>query len=253
MIEKDDQRHVWGLGRHFLGSNYFWYLKDPAGNFSEYYSDMDCIDEDVEWVPEVWEGQKSFYSWGPPPPKQMREPEDLAALMVGAHSAVIDKIRDDVLAMLDVVPDGSSIAVGGFGLTGAPIMLCDALCDLGKKDLHIVANNAGIDPYRRGAPGPRRAHPQVHRVVPVEQEASSRCSTRATSSSSCVPQGTLAERMRAAGAGHPGVLHADRCGHRPRHRQLPRALRHRRQRPGVADGERRAGVRRPPLRARARR
>ena len=86
MIEKDDQRHVWGLGRHFLGSNYFWYLKDPAGNFSEYYSDMDCIDDDIEWVPEVWEGQKSFYSWGPPPPKQMREPEDLAALMIGAHA-----------------------------------------------------------------------------------------------------------------------------------------------------------------------
>lgn len=87
MIAKDQDRHVWGLGRHYLGSNYFWYLKDPAGNFSEYYSDMDVIMDDDEWVAGLWEGTKSFYSWGPPPPKQMREPEDLAALMIGAHSS----------------------------------------------------------------------------------------------------------------------------------------------------------------------
>jgi len=86
MIAKDQDRHVWGLGRHYLGSNYFWYLKDPAGNFSEYYSDMDVIMDDDEWVAGIWEGTRSFYSWGPPPPKQMREPEDLAALMMGAHS-----------------------------------------------------------------------------------------------------------------------------------------------------------------------
>ena len=43
MLEGHPERHVWGLGRHHLGSNFFWYLKDPAGNFSEYYSDIDCI------------------------------------------------------------------------------------------------------------------------------------------------------------------------------------------------------------------
>jgi catechol 2,3-dioxygenase-like lactoylglutathione lyase family enzyme len=46
MLEGRPERHVWGLGRHFAGSNFFWYLKDPAGNFSEYYSDMDCIVDD---------------------------------------------------------------------------------------------------------------------------------------------------------------------------------------------------------------
>lgn len=86
MIAQDQERHVWGLGRHYLGSNYFWYLRDPAGNFSEYYSDMDVILDDAEWEAGLWEGTKSFYSWGPPPPRQMREPEDLAALMMGAHS-----------------------------------------------------------------------------------------------------------------------------------------------------------------------
>ena len=38
MLEGHPERHVWGLGRHHIGSNFFWYLKDPAGNFSEYYS-----------------------------------------------------------------------------------------------------------------------------------------------------------------------------------------------------------------------
>ncbi len=51
MLEKDPDRHVWGLGRHHVGSNFFWYLKDPAGNFSEYYSDIDCIVDDRSGSP----------------------------------------------------------------------------------------------------------------------------------------------------------------------------------------------------------
>ncbi len=50
MLEGNPERHVWGLGRHHVGSNFFWYLKDPAGNFSEYYSDMDCIVDDELWT-----------------------------------------------------------------------------------------------------------------------------------------------------------------------------------------------------------
>ena len=57
MLEGRPERHVWGLGRHYAGSNFFWYLKDPAGNFSEYYSDMDCIIDDQLWKPEVWRGR----------------------------------------------------------------------------------------------------------------------------------------------------------------------------------------------------
>jgi catechol 2,3-dioxygenase-like lactoylglutathione lyase family enzyme len=85
MLEEAPDRHVWGLGRHHLGSNFFWYLKDPAGNFSEYYSDMDCIVDDELWEPGVWEGMKSLYSWGPPPPDVFFRPEDLADHMAGAH------------------------------------------------------------------------------------------------------------------------------------------------------------------------
>jgi catechol-2,3-dioxygenase len=85
MLEADPDRHVWGLGRHHAGSNFFWYLKDPAGNFSEYYSDMDCIPEDALWTPEDFAGAQGLFNWGPPPPPSFLHPEDLAALMTGAH------------------------------------------------------------------------------------------------------------------------------------------------------------------------
>jgi catechol 2,3-dioxygenase-like lactoylglutathione lyase family enzyme len=87
MLAADPERHVWGLGRHHAGSNFFWYLKDPAGNFSEYYSDMDCIIEDQLWTPEAHEGARGLFNWGPPPPPSFLAPEDLGALMTGAHSA----------------------------------------------------------------------------------------------------------------------------------------------------------------------
>ncbi len=87
MLEDHPERHVWGLGRHHAGSNFFWYLKDPAGNFSEYYSDMDSIVDDQLWTPEVLEGAKGLFNWGPPPPPSFIHPEDLAALMTGAHHA----------------------------------------------------------------------------------------------------------------------------------------------------------------------
>jgi catechol 2,3-dioxygenase-like lactoylglutathione lyase family enzyme len=86
MLEGNPERHVWGLGRHHAGSNFFWYLKDPAGNFSEYYSDMDCVVDDQLWKPETLEGARGLFSWGPPPPASFLHPEDLAALMTGAHS-----------------------------------------------------------------------------------------------------------------------------------------------------------------------
>ena len=87
MLEKDPARHVWGLGRHHIGSNFFWYLKDPAGNFTEYYADLDCVLDDQLWKPGVWDGARSLFSWGPPPPPSFIAPDDLAALMASAHRA----------------------------------------------------------------------------------------------------------------------------------------------------------------------
>ncbi|WP_369382216.1 VOC family protein [Streptomyces sp. cg36] len=87
MLEDHPERHIWGFGRHFIGSNFFWYLKDPAGNFTEYYSDMDCIVDDQLWDPEVFDVNESFFSWGQPPPPSWIAPEDMAALMTGTHRA----------------------------------------------------------------------------------------------------------------------------------------------------------------------
>jgi catechol 2,3-dioxygenase-like lactoylglutathione lyase family enzyme len=86
MLEEHPERHVWGLGRHHAGSNFFWYLKDPAGNFTEYYADMDCHLDDQLWRPEVFEGKQGLYSWGPPPPPSFLHPDDLAELMIGSHA-----------------------------------------------------------------------------------------------------------------------------------------------------------------------
>jgi catechol 2,3-dioxygenase-like lactoylglutathione lyase family enzyme len=87
LLAKDPGRHVWGFGRHHIGSNFFWYFRDPAGNFSEYYSDLDCIVDDQLWKPGVFEGMRALYSWGPPPPPSFLRPDDLAELMAGSHPA----------------------------------------------------------------------------------------------------------------------------------------------------------------------
>lgn len=86
MLKADPRRHVWGLGRHHVGGNFFWYLRDPAGHYSEYYSDLDCIVDDALWKPQVWEAAYGLYNWGPEPPPSFVDPEDLAAMMTGAHA-----------------------------------------------------------------------------------------------------------------------------------------------------------------------
>jgi catechol 2,3-dioxygenase-like lactoylglutathione lyase family enzyme len=86
LLAKDPARHVWGLGRHHIGSNFFWYLKDPAGNFTEYYADLDCIVDDELWTPGVWDGAKGLASWGPPVPHSFLAPDDLAELIAGRHA-----------------------------------------------------------------------------------------------------------------------------------------------------------------------
>jgi catechol 2,3-dioxygenase-like lactoylglutathione lyase family enzyme len=85
MLADHPERHVWGIGRHWIGSNYFWYLRDPAGNMTEYYADMDEVIDDQIWDPGIWGADKEPNHWGPPMPPSMIEPEDLAELMAGLH------------------------------------------------------------------------------------------------------------------------------------------------------------------------
>ncbi|MET1027438.1 MAG: VOC family protein [Dongiaceae bacterium] len=59
----------WGLGRHVLGSNYFHYVRDPWGSYSEYSCDIDYIPKGMQWPAGDYAPQDSFYVWGPTPPK----------------------------------------------------------------------------------------------------------------------------------------------------------------------------------------
>lgn len=65
-----DKGHVkgWGLGRHVLGSNYFHYIQDPWGSFTEYTCDIDYIAADQHWQTGHHADEDSFYLWGPTPP-----------------------------------------------------------------------------------------------------------------------------------------------------------------------------------------
>jgi catechol 2,3-dioxygenase-like lactoylglutathione lyase family enzyme len=84
LMATDPTRSIWGLGRHFLGSNLFWYFRDPAGNFAEYYADLDQIPDDDVWLARTWEPEKSLYAWGPSVPKAFVEPTDLPELIAAA-------------------------------------------------------------------------------------------------------------------------------------------------------------------------
>lgn len=126
---------------------------------------------------------------------------------------MIDKFVSTVAEAVAGVRDGSTVMIGGFGI-GQPVHLIDGLIEQGAKDLTIVANNAGIG--RTGLARllelrrvrkvvcsfPRTADPvvfdELYRKGELELEL--------------VPQGTLAERIRAAGAGIPGFYTATAYG-----------------------------------------
>ncbi|MGE3301654.1 MAG: VOC family protein [Hyphomonadaceae bacterium] len=59
----------WGLGRHVLGSNFFHYVRDPWGGYSEYSSDIDYIPVTADWRAADHPAEDSFYIWGPDPPE----------------------------------------------------------------------------------------------------------------------------------------------------------------------------------------
>ncbi|MFM0304232.1 VOC family protein [Paraburkholderia sediminicola] len=55
----------WGVGRHVLGSNYFYYVQDPWGSFSEFSATMDYIPASADWVAQDHQPEDGFYLWGP--------------------------------------------------------------------------------------------------------------------------------------------------------------------------------------------
>jgi hypothetical protein len=66
------------LGRHVIGSNFFYYIRDPWGSFVEYYYDLDCIPEDCAWEPVDFPPEDALYIWGPPLPEDFAENKELS-------------------------------------------------------------------------------------------------------------------------------------------------------------------------------
>jgi 3-oxoacid CoA-transferase subunit A len=109
-------------------------------------------------------------------------------------------------ALRDVVRDGMTIAVGGFGLSGNPFGLIDALRDSGAHDLVIVSNNMGTDGLGLGILLESR---QVRKVIASYVGENKRFAQQYLNGEIEVeftPQGTLAERLRAGGAGIPAFF-----------------------------------------------
>lgn len=113
---------------------------------------------------------------------------------------MINKFRDSARAAVEQVPHGASIAVGGFGNAGVPRTLINALCELGRTDLHIVSNNAGIDPTGVGRLAGEGRIRKFTGSFPTNDVFTRQLMT-GEAELELVPQGTLAERLRAAGAG----------------------------------------------------
>ena len=109
-------------------------------------------------------------------------------------------------ALRDIVRDGQTIAVGGFGLCGIPEALIAALRDSGKTGLTAISNNAGVDGFGLGMLLNTR---QIRKMVSSyvgENKEFERQYLSGELELEFNPQGTLAERLRAGGAGIPAFF-----------------------------------------------
>lgn len=109
-------------------------------------------------------------------------------------------------ALADVVKDGMTIAVGGFGLCGIPEALIAAVRDTGAKDLTVVSNNAGVDDFGLGILLRTRQVKKMISSYVGENKEFERQYLAGELELEFTPQGTLAERLRAGGAGIPAFF-----------------------------------------------
>lgn len=113
---------------------------------------------------------------------------------------------DAALALADIVSDGQTIAVGGFGLCGIPEALIAALRDSGVKNLTAISNNAGVDDAGLGQ---LLATRQIRKMISSyvgENKEFERQYLAGELEVEFTPQGTLAEKLRAGGAGIPAFF-----------------------------------------------
>ena len=109
-------------------------------------------------------------------------------------------------ALQDVVKDHQMLAVGGFGLCGIPEALIDALRDSGAKHLTVISNNAGVDDFGLGKLLATRQIKKMISSYVGENKEFERQYLAGELELDFTPQGTLAEKLRAGGAGIPAFF-----------------------------------------------
>jgi 3-oxoacid CoA-transferase subunit A len=125
---------------------------------------------------------------------------------------VVDKVVASAAEAVADVTSGSSLAVGGFGLCGIPSVLIQAILDAGVTDLEAVSNNCGVDDWGLGM---LLRDKRIRRMVSSyvgENKEFERQYLHGELEVELTPQGTLAERLRAGGAGIPGFYTATGAG-----------------------------------------
>ena len=123
------------------------------------------------------------------------------------------KVYDNAAAALDgLLFDGMTIAAGGFGLCGIPENLIAAIRDSGVKDLTIASNNCGVDDFGLGLLLQTRQVKKMISSYVGENDEFMRQYLSGELELEFNPQGTLAERLRAGGAGIPGFYTATGVG-----------------------------------------
>src|SRR3954454_6306475 len=128
------------------------------------------------------------------------------------RGVVVDKVVASAAEAVADIASGSSLAVGGVGLCGIPSALIQALLDAGVTDLEAVSNNCGVDDWGLGL---LLREKRIRRMVSSyvgENKEFERQYLHGELEVELTPQGTLAERLRAGGAGIPGFYTATGAG-----------------------------------------
>jgi 3-oxoacid CoA-transferase subunit A len=119
----------------------------------------------------------------------------------------MNKVYPNATAALEgLVRDGMTLAVGGFGLCGIPEALIEALRDTGKKELTVISNNAGVDGFGLGVLLNTRQVKKMISSYVGENKEFERQYLSGELELEFTPQGTLAEKLRAGGAGIPAFF-----------------------------------------------
>jgi 3-oxoacid CoA-transferase subunit A len=124
----------------------------------------------------------------------------------------MDKVVGSAAEAVADIPDGATLAVGGFGLCGIPSVLIEALLEAGTSELEAVSNNCGVDDWGLGR---LLAAKRIRRMISSyvgENKEFARQYLSGELEVELTPQGTLAERMRAGGSGIPAFFTATGVG-----------------------------------------